>query len=545
MTPALQENGPRVNGSKVIGSKKDDKRLPVTLLSGFLGAGKSTLLERILTADHGLRIAVIVNDVGELNIDAAILGTHGVTRTKEQVVSMQNGCICCTLRGDLLEEVARLAENGQFDYLLIESSGVSEPQQVAETFAEEFAEMSMQAGNDLEHDDENEMKKEDRLRVAKILKDGGLSKLARLDTCVTLVDAVNFMSDFATADVLKDRQKDVPEEDDRHISDLQVEQIEFADVVVINKCDLVAKEEANRVKGTVKNLNPDAVVIKATKANFDIRKILDTHLFSYFKAQTSVGWLQSMRGELKPETEEYGIGTFVYRARRPFHPDRLWHTIKDVFVVSQMEYEDMDEGGDLDGEGSEGEDSEGEDSEGEEDNSEDEDMSEASWEDEESDEEQPQLDIKARLASKSADKTFGPLLRSKGFLWLATRNEQFGEWSQAGIMLTISGGGEWRATIPESEWPEGPKVREALKADFQGEWGDRRQEIVFIGQEMRKGGEKRLRKAFDACLLTNVEFKRWEMAMRSKNPQRRLDQLFMDGFEDWPSESDHAHHDHN
>jgi len=269
-----------------------------------------------------------------------------------------------------------------------------------------FAEMHIAAGHDLEAEAQGDI--ETNKRLAAILKAGGLSRLARLDTCVTLVDAVHFMQDFATADFLVDRQDDVPKEDDRNISDLQVDQVEFADVVIVNKCDLVSNEEVNRVKGVVKKLNPDAKIIATVKSKLELEDILDTRMFSYEKAALSAGWLKSLSDEINPETEEYGIGTLIYRARRPFAPARLWEMIRSVFVVIQTEYQD--EEGDMEVEWKRSQDEDGEDGE---------DDKVSSQMD--VDEEQPQLNPQARLAAKMADETFGPLLRSKGFLWLATR----------------------------------------------------------------------------------------------------------------------------
>jgi G3E family GTPase len=270
-----------------------DGRLPVTVLSGFLGTGKTTLLNHVLRNRSGLRVAVIVNDMSEVNIDGATV-RGALSRTDEKLVEMQNGCICCTLREDLLIEVGRLAREGRFDYLLIESTGVSEPLPVAETFT--FA------------DEEGR----------------GLSETARLDTMVTVVDAGAFLRDFQAGEELAERGLAIGEEDERNISDLLADQIEFADVIVLNKCDRVEQAELARLEALLRRFNPAAQVVRAQFGQVDLAQVLGTGLFDFERAQAAPGWLKEMRGEHVPETEEYGVSSFVYRARRPFHPQRFW-----------------------------------------------------------------------------------------------------------------------------------------------------------------------------------------------------------------------------
>ena len=270
------------------------ERLPVTVLSGFLGAGKTTVLSHILNNREGKKVAVIVNDMSEINIDSAIIQNEvSLNRSEEKLVEMSNGCICCTLREDLLEEVTKLAQDGRFDYLVIESTGISEPLPVAETFT--FAD-----------------------------EDGvSLSDVAALDTMVTVVDAVNFLKDYDEAKYLQDTGESLGQEDERSVADLLVDQVEFADVILISKTDLATPADIERLTAILKTLNTDAKIVPIAQGQVEIDKVLSTGLFDFERAQQSPGWLKEMRGEHVPETEEYGIGSFSYEARRPFHPEKF------------------------------------------------------------------------------------------------------------------------------------------------------------------------------------------------------------------------------
>jgi len=393
-------------------------RLPVVVISGFVGSGKTTLVDRILSNPEGRRIAAIVND-GDFGSDARLMRGARLKHHKD-VLELKNGCICCSLRQELAERVTSIASSQRFDYLLIEATGITEPLPVAASF---FA------------DDEF---------------GGALDDVVRVDAMITVVDALNFPLDFEKGDTLRERRVALDPADDRAVADVLAEQVEFANVLVINKAELVTPQDLRRLEAVLYQLNPKAKLVESTHGVVPMEALLDTYLFDFEKASQASGWQRAIIGKKTPPEREFDLGSFVYRARRPFHPGRLWDVLQE------------------------------------------------------------------RIPG---------LIRAKGFFWLASRHNHAGIWSQAGHVFRDDLAGRWWASLPRDEWPQEPVARDEIRRLHEEPYGDRRQELVFIGAGMDRASiEQRL----DHCLLDDVEMRLGQLGWES----------FADPFSIWWDEDE-------